>query len=138
MILLDTDILTWVNHGHPQLAARVLAAEDEVAITIVSRIEVLRGRWEFLLEAADGGQLERAQQLLHEAEQALNEFATVSIDAAAAAEFDRLRQDRKLKKNGPGRSAHRRHRTGESGHAREPQSPTLPTSAWPASRELGR
>lgn len=100
MILLDTDTVTLANHGHPRIASRVLAATDEVAITVVSRIEVLRGRWEFLLKAADGRQLQRAQQLLHEAEQALNEFTTVSIDAAAAAEFDRLRQDRKIKKIG--------------------------------------
>lgn len=84
MILLDTDTVTLYNHGHPQILARLAAASDEVALTVVSRIEVLRGRWDFLLKAADGSQLERAQLLLQEAEQSLNEFDTVSIDAAAA------------------------------------------------------
>ncbi len=100
MILLDTDTVTLLIHAHPRVAARALATTDLIAITIVSRIEVLRGRWDFLLKAADGAQLERAQQLLQEAEQNLNEFDTISIDAASAAEFDRLRQDKKLKKIG--------------------------------------
>jgi tRNA(fMet)-specific endonuclease VapC len=100
MILLDTDTVTLLNHGHPRVAARALAATELVAITVVSRIEILRGRWDFLLKAADGEQLQRAQQLLRETEQALNTFVVAPIDAAAAAEFDRLRGDRKVKKIG--------------------------------------
>lgn len=100
MILLDTDTVTLLNQGHPQVAARALAATERIAITVVSRIEILRGRWDFLLKAADGGQLQRAQMLLHEAEQSLSKYTVVSINAAAAAEFDRLRQDKKLKKIG--------------------------------------
>lgn len=100
MILLDTDTVTLFNHRHPRIVAHAQAAAEVMSITIVSRIEILRGRWDFLLKAADGRQLERAHQLLQEAEQTLNGFPVVRIDAAAAAEFDRLRQDRKLKKIG--------------------------------------
>lgn len=100
MILLDTDIVTLLNQGHPQVTARALAATERIATTVISRMEILRGRWDFLLKAADGGQLQRAQQLLHEAEQSLNKYAVVFIDGAVAAEFDRLRQGKKLKKIG--------------------------------------
>src|SRR5690242_10326283 len=98
MILLDTDTVTLFSYGHPRVLAHAQAATDVVTITVVSRIEILRGRWDFLLKAADGRQLERAQQLLQEAERTLNDFPIVSINAAAAAEFDRLWQDKKLKK----------------------------------------
>jgi tRNA(fMet)-specific endonuclease VapC len=100
MILLDTDTVTLLTHGQPQLAVRVLSAREQVAITIVTRIEVLRGRWDFLLKAADGRQLQRAQQLLDEAVESLNKYAVVSINAAVSAEFDRLRQERRLRKIG--------------------------------------
>jgi tRNA(fMet)-specific endonuclease VapC len=100
MILLDTVRVTLLNHGHPRIAARVLAVPESVAVTIVSRIEILRGRWDFLLKAADGRQLQRAQQLLLEAEEALSKYKVIFIEAAAAAEFDRLREDKKLKKIG--------------------------------------
>ena len=100
MIHFDTDIVTLFNRGHPRILAHAQAAPEAVSITIVSRIEILRGRWDFLLKAADGRQLEHAQQLLREAEQTLNDFPTVSISGATAAEFDRLRQHKKLRKIG--------------------------------------
>lgn len=100
MILLDTDIVTLLTHGHPRLAERTLSAREKVAISIVSRIEVLRGRWDFLLKAVNGQQLQRAQQLLDEAVESLNKYAVISINATAAAEFDRLRQERRLRKIG--------------------------------------
>ncbi len=57
MIILDTDTMSLLHSGHPRVSARALAASDLVAITIISRIEILRGRWDFVLKAADGEQL---------------------------------------------------------------------------------
>jgi tRNA(fMet)-specific endonuclease VapC len=100
MNVLDTDSLTLLMHGHPRMTERVSQAEDEVVITVISRIEVLQGRFASVLTAADGEQLLRAQRWLAENESYLRGVTALPIDAAAAAEFDRLRQDRKLKKIG--------------------------------------
>jgi hypothetical protein len=48
LILLDTDIMTLWLMGHATVRLRVLGTSDVVATTIVSRIELLRGRFEYL------------------------------------------------------------------------------------------
>jgi tRNA(fMet)-specific endonuclease VapC len=100
LTLLDTDVLTLLFHGHPLVSERVLRADDPVAVTIISRIEVLRGRFDGVLKAADADQLLAAQARLADAERRLAELPVIPFDAAAAAAFDRLRADRKLRKIG--------------------------------------
>jgi tRNA(fMet)-specific endonuclease VapC len=102
MILLDTDTFTLLASGHPQVMARRAAATEEVAIPVVTRIEALRGRFAFLLRAADGSQLLRAQLGLQHTEAALVPFRVVLFNEAAASEFDRLLRNKKLKKIGRG------------------------------------
>src|SRR5262249_40628067 len=98
MILLDTDTFSLLVEGNARVAARFAAATDSVTITIVTRVEALQGRFAFLMRAADGEQLLRAQQWLQATEQALARFPAVPFDAAAVAEFDRLLGTRGLKK----------------------------------------
>ncbi len=101
MIVLDTDTLTHLFRNHPRVVERMQQATDEVAITIIGRIETLLGRFDTLLKAADGAELQRGQQRLDEAERDLDRIPKVlPIDSAAAAEFDRLRENKKLKKIG--------------------------------------
>jgi tRNA(fMet)-specific endonuclease VapC len=100
MIVLDTDTLTLYFRNHPQVRDRHRQAEDDVVLTIISKIEVLQGRFATLLKAADGPELQRGQQRLDEAEKDLRSFAIVPITKAAATEFDRLRANKKLKKIG--------------------------------------
>src|SRR5207245_6815475 len=73
---------------------------EEVAITVITRIEVLQGRFAFVFKAEDGEKLLLAQRRLEESERDLAKFVTLSVDVAASTEFDRLRQNRKLKKIG--------------------------------------
>jgi tRNA(fMet)-specific endonuclease VapC len=101
MIILDTDTITLFLRNHPRVVARVQGTTDEVAITIISRIETLQGRFDSLLKAADGAELYRGQQRLSEAERDLTRLPKVlPVDAAAAAAFDRLRENKKVKKIG--------------------------------------
>jgi|SRR5262245_1351594 len=102
MILLDTDIVTLFVAGHERIRHHVEQATDTLAITIITRIEILRGRFDALMKAADGEQLKLAMHRLTESEQDLDEFVLVPVDDAAAAEFDRLRRQRKLNKIGRG------------------------------------
>lgn len=100
MIVLDTDTLTLYFRNHPRVLKRRRQAEDEVVITVISRIEVLQGRFATVMKAADGVELQRGQERLDEAEQDLRSFRVVPVTHAATAEFDRLRENKKLKKIG--------------------------------------
>ena len=54
MILMDTDILSLLLAGNPKVAARLNQAEDDVAITVITKVQILRGRHDFLLKASNG------------------------------------------------------------------------------------
>ena len=63
MHILDTDTLTHLYAGHPRVINRLKKIEDpDVCTTIITKIELLRGRFDFLLKAATGDELTRAQQ----------------------------------------------------------------------------
>ena len=101
MHFLDTDTMTHAHLGHGKVASRIEhVGEENVATTIVTAIEIIRGRHEYVLKAADGAQLLRAQQLLNASEEMLMDIQIFRVDAQAAAEFDRLRQIKRLKKTG--------------------------------------
>ncbi len=100
MILLDTDTLTLYFAAHSKVMEKVREAKEVPATTVVSRIEVLHGRFDSVLKAADAEQLLVAQTRLNVAERELAKFFIVPFNVRAAAAFDRLRQDKKLKKVG--------------------------------------
>jgi tRNA(fMet)-specific endonuclease VapC len=101
MHLLDTDTLTRAHAGSPGIAERVRQlGEANLATTVITAIEILRGRHEFLLKASNGEQLLRAQRLLQSSEQLLATLTIIAVERTSAAAFDRLRQDKKLKKIG--------------------------------------
>jgi len=99
--LLDTDTLTHLHAGHPRVVERLSALEDrDIGTTIFTKIELLRGRFEYMLKAANGNDLLRAQQLFTRTERLLSHITVVPFDAAAAEQFDRLLKVRGLKKIG--------------------------------------
>lgn len=100
MILLDTDIVTLLTLGHERVAERVLSTSDVIATSVVTRIEILQGRFAFLLKALDGEELQRAQQLLDHSEWTLGKLIIVPINAQSAGQFDRLQDQPKAKKIG--------------------------------------
>lgn len=102
MIVLDTDAFSLHQLGHERFLARFQAASVMPAISVITQIEALRGRHDWLLKAADGIQLLRAQEGLIRTRRHLEMFAVVMFDEAAAGEFDRLRPNKKLKKIGRG------------------------------------
>jgi tRNA(fMet)-specific endonuclease VapC len=100
MKVLDTDTLTLFFMGQPKVVERRSQEEDEVVITIISRMETLQGRFATLLKAADGEELQRGQWRFDQAERDLVPFRILPATDAVAAEFDRLRANKKLKKIG--------------------------------------
>lgn len=102
MILLDTDTLTLLFLGNVAARRRLESARDNVATTIISRIEMLRGRFDAVVKAADAKQLQQAFRRLVETETQLATWSIVPIDYATAEQFEKLLRDKKLKKIGRG------------------------------------
>ncbi len=101
MHLLDTDILSLLQRGHTKVVKALEASEDsELAITLITKIEFLRGRHDFVLKAATGEQLLRAEKWLKETELFLLKTPVIYPDTAAATQFDRLRLMKRLRKIG--------------------------------------
>lgn len=101
MHILDTDTLTHLYAGHPNVIENLKRLDDaDIRITIINKIELLRGRSEFLIKASDGKQLLRAQTLFDRTEELLSQIPVLSINENSALKFDLLRKIKKLKKIG--------------------------------------
>src|SRR5262245_9403858 len=96
--VLDTDIWTLYFRDNEKVKKRVEQTNDGIAITVITRVEVLRGRFDFLFKAATGDELHQAMERLKQSERDLTKFNEILVDAAAEAKFDNLRQMKKLKK----------------------------------------
>ena len=101
MYLLDTDTLTHLYRGNSNVVRKLKAVEDvDVGITIITKVEILRGRIDYLLKAETGANLLKAQELLFRTEELLSQLLIVPISQAASLEFDRLRAVSKYRKIG--------------------------------------
>ena len=100
--LIDTDVFTLAHRARHGLRDRIATerATNEVVISLVTRIEVLRGRFDAVLKATDGAALARALDGLRSSEAYLAEFRVLPFDVTAVAEFERLREDKQAKKAG--------------------------------------
>ncbi len=101
MHLLDTDTWTHLQRGHPRVVqARREVPDPEVHVTIVTWIEVLQGRFDALLKAANAAELTRAQINLSRDRTALEEWDPILVNELSSAITDRLRSTKVLKKIG--------------------------------------
>jgi tRNA(fMet)-specific endonuclease VapC len=100
--ILDTDVFTLAHRGKHGLHERIELArrEHEVAVSVVTAIEVLRGRFDAVTKAADGPAVLRAQELMRASEAFIRTFRLIDFDGATVETFDRLRTDKRVKKTG--------------------------------------
>jgi predicted nucleic acid-binding protein len=70
MTILDTDILTLFALGHEKVGSKVTEAGGtaQLAVAVITRMEILRGRFDSILKASDDGQLRVAMRRFQEAE----------------------------------------------------------------------
>lgn len=101
MILFDTDTYTHFSYGNEKVRSRIEAAGDEdLAIAIITRNEVLRGRAESLLKAANEDELQKAATRFQQTEELLSTFLVVGFDDNSIKHFGRLRKQKNLNKMG--------------------------------------
>ena len=102
MLVLDTDTLSHLLRGHARATLRRSQVVDDVVLTIITRIEVLQGRFAAVLKAAGREQLGQAQDRLTESERRLASFDILPVNADAAAAFERLLNTKGLRRIGRG------------------------------------
>jgi tRNA(fMet)-specific endonuclease VapC len=103
MYCLDSDILSLLYYEHAKATARLDSVDAAtVFVPVASRVEVLRGRIEAVLKAADGTDVLRAADRLLATERFLAQFRIIPVDQRVAEHFDRLRANKKLRKIGVG------------------------------------
>ncbi len=102
MFLLDTNTLTDFFKDHEKILARMEAVPDdqEVVTSIISRIEILEGRFASIRKAANREELLIAVDRLRVDESRLATIEILSITQAAADQFEKLLSNKKHKKIG--------------------------------------
>jgi tRNA(fMet)-specific endonuclease VapC len=101
MYILDTDMLSRLHGGDSRIQEKKDRFDpSQVVTTAITRIEILQGRFDYVLKAVDGDDVRRAFAWLQRSEELLGRITIVAVDGAVAGEFDRLRQNKKLKKIG--------------------------------------
>src|ERR1700732_1195331 len=98
MIVFDSYIFTLFAYGHEKVKKRYDEADDIFAVTVITRIEVLKGRTDSLLKAADEKHRRVAAGRRGHAGRVLNDFAGLPVDDAALAHFGNLARHKKLAK----------------------------------------
>lgn len=100
MILLDTDTLTHFAYGKTNVRHQIesLDNQEQLAIAVITRYEILRGRAENLLKAANEQELQQAATRFRQSEELITSFTVVEFDANSISNFERLRNDRNLNK----------------------------------------
>lgn len=101
MYILDTNVLTALHLGNPKIINAVQQLGNAtIAITVITKVEMLRGRIEFLLKADQGDSLLRAQRLLLETEHQLDKIRIIPFDNNAIAQFEKLAAMPSMRKAG--------------------------------------
>ena len=100
MILFDTDTVTHFSYGNENVRRKIdeVGDDGQLAIAIITRYEILRGRADSLLKAANEEELRKAVERFQQAEEMLSAFLVVSFDETAINHFEALRQQKTFKK----------------------------------------
>jgi tRNA(fMet)-specific endonuclease VapC len=101
MYILDSDTLTYLHAGHHRVIERLRSVDDPAVVTtVINKIELLHGHFDFVLKAETGADLIRAQQLLTRTDELLAQLLVLPFDDLAVTHFDRLRLQSSLRKIG--------------------------------------
>jgi tRNA(fMet)-specific endonuclease VapC len=101
MYILDTDTLNYFFRGHPKVSHYLnLVEREQITTSIISKIEVLRGRMDFVLKAATTHEFLRAQLWLEQSEFLISQFPIVPFDDNAGSIFEKFRQMSSYRKVG--------------------------------------
>ena len=102
MFLLDTNALSDLLKDHTKILGRLRAVPEDrpVVTSIISRFEILEGRFASITKAANREDLLLAMERLTRDEKRLATLDILPVTEAVADQFELLRPNKKLKKIG--------------------------------------
>jgi tRNA(fMet)-specific endonuclease VapC len=101
MHILDTDTLSHLHSGNENVIRAIQQLDHgEITTTIVTKIEMLRGRIDYILKAQANEDILTAQRLFYRTEELLAQIEIVSITPVAADQLAQLTANSKLRKIG--------------------------------------
>ncbi len=102
MFILDTDTLSELFKGRPNVRERLASVPGNtpVVTTLISRIEILEGRFAAIAKAANRVELLNAAARLANDEVHFESTEVLPLSEIVADEFERVRGNKKLKKIG--------------------------------------
>lgn len=101
MIVLDSDIVTLLSYGQTdKLQQRIAAVQEreELAVTIITRMEILRGRFDAILKAANEDELLKAMDRFRSSRRLLDSFRLLEVNEDAAQHFKQMLKAKKKPK----------------------------------------
>jgi tRNA(fMet)-specific endonuclease VapC len=101
MHILDTDTLSHLHAGNENVIRAIQQLSgSEVVTTVVTKIEMLRGRIDYILKAQANEDILTAQRLFYRTEELLEQIEIISITPTAADRLAQLTSSSKLRKIG--------------------------------------
>ena len=101
MIILDTDIATLLSYGKTDKLNKRIATlhkSEKLALTIITRMEMLDGRIASVKKAADKDELRVAMERFLQTERLLVSFRRLNVDNAGLTHFESLLKGKKTRK----------------------------------------
>lgn len=96
MIVLDTDTVTLLFYGNEKIRRQMASAgADQLAVALITRMEVLGGRFDSILKAANAAELRMATQRFLAAEELLGGYAILYPDDESGRHFEALLKPRR-------------------------------------------
>lgn len=93
MIVLDTDIATLLSYGrNEKLRKRIEAIEarEELAVAIITRMEILQGSFDSIVKSANDNELLKAMERFRASERLLDSFRLLDVNEIAARHFKEM------------------------------------------------
>jgi tRNA(fMet)-specific endonuclease VapC len=85
MHILDTDTLSHLHAGNQNVIRAIQQLPDpDISTTIITKVEMLRGRIDYILKAKAGQDLLKAQQLFYRTEELLSQIEVMAVTQDAA------------------------------------------------------
>ena len=92
LFILDTDHVSLFQRGHMGVVSRVARTDErDIAVTIITYEEQLRGRLTVIQNTSNAPRLATAYTRLHEMQQFYCALRILDFDPAAASTFEKLR-----------------------------------------------
>lgn len=99
MIVLDSDIVTLLSYGtNKGLETKVEQCDEPIAVTVITRMEILEGRFANIVKAAMEEELLTAMDRFTKSEQFLDSFVELGVNDAAARQFGAMLAAKKKSK----------------------------------------